>query len=102
MAYGEDIVIVIEQNELVTLLVGVSALILVVSNRRGLEGLPKAGICVLSFLLLVLGLAFTVLEGLFWGGAFNILEHICYAGSSLLLAIWVWLVFVRGEPWPKT
>lgn len=92
----------IEQNELVTLLVGISVLILVVSNRRGLEGLPNARVCILSFLALVLGLAFTVLEGLFWGATFNILEHACYGASSLLLAAWVWLVFVRGEPWPKT
>ena len=92
----------IEQNELLTLLVGVSVAIFVVTNRRGLKALPEARVCLSAFSVLVLGLAFTVLEGLFWETAFNILEHLAYVASSLVLAGWVWLVFARRESWSKT
>lgn len=92
----------IEQNELVTLLVAIAVLLFVVTNRDALKGLPRARICMSSFLCLVMGLTFTVLEGLFWAAVFNFLEHACYFASSIFLAGWVWLVFVRAEPWPET
>ena len=86
----------IEQNELLTLLVGVSVLLFVISNWRGLRSLPYSLVCLLAYLFLVLGLAFTVLEGLFFGRSINFLEHVCYGLSSLLLACWVWRVFARA------
>ena len=90
---------VIEQNELLTLLVAASVLIFVVSNWRDVKSLPVANVCILAFLVLFLGLAFTVLEGLFCGGLFNVMEHVCYGLSSLLLASWVWLVFAGERRW---
>ena len=92
--------VLIEQNELVTLLVGLSVVIFVLGNRRGLKALPEAKVCILAFASLVMGLTFTVLEGLFWEASLNLLEHISYAASSLLLAGWIWLVFARRESWP--
>lgn len=92
----------IEQNELLTLLVAIGVLIFVASNRRGLETLPDAKICLLAFMILVIGLASTVLEGLFWPTTFNLLEHACYGLSSVFLAGWVWLVFMRADRWRKT
>jgi thiamine transporter ThiT len=88
---------VIEQNELLTLLVAASVLLFIVANWRDVRSLPVANVCILAFFVLFLGLASTVLEGLFWGVVFNVMEHVCYGLSSLLLASWVWLVFVGAR-----
>lgn len=92
----------VQQNEFLTLLVAISVLIFVASNRNGLRRLPHAGICLFAFAILVAGLMFTVLEGLVWEYLFNALEHICYGASSMLLAVWVWLVFGGTRQWQKS
>lgn len=92
----------IQENELLTLLVAVGVLVFAVSNREGLRELPRAGLCRLAFMLLVAGLTFTVLEGVFWEHILNLLEHICYGASSVTLAIWVWLVFKGASPCCRT
>ena len=92
----------VQQNELLTLLVALSVSIFAISNRGGLRSLPHSPICLLAFALLVTGLTFTVLEDLLWEQMFNILEHACYGASSVLLAVWVWLVFGRGSQWQRS
>ncbi|MBN2476077.1 MAG: hypothetical protein JXB62_15810 [Pirellulales bacterium] len=83
----------INENELVTLLLAVGALVFILSNGAGLRRLPMAPLFVSAYGVLVLGWCFTVLEGFFWDTALNYLEHACYAASSCLLALWCWLVF---------
>ena len=83
---------VVEENELLTLLVALAVVVFVVVNRSGLTALPRSNLSMTAFYLLAAGLTFTVLEGLVWRGGFNVLEHACYAASSILLAVWVWLI----------
>ncbi|NLS96540.1 MAG: hypothetical protein GXX96_30755 [Planctomycetaceae bacterium] len=92
----------VQQNEFLTLLVALGVLVFVVSNRQGLRDLPRSSLCLAAFLVLVAGLAFTVLEGLVWQDVFNMLEHFCYGASSVLLAVWVWLVSRGASQWHRT
>ena len=83
---------VVEENELLTLLVALAVVVFVAVNRSGLTALPRSSLSVSAFFFLAAGLTFTVLEGLVWRDGFNVLEHTCYAASSILLAVWVWLI----------
>ncbi len=82
----------VEENELLTLLVALAVVVFVVVNRAGLTALPRSNLSMAAFFSLAAGLTFTVLEGLMWRDGFNVLEHACYAASSILLAVWVWLI----------
>jgi hypothetical protein len=55
--------------------------------------LPAWKIIITAFSVLLAGLGLTILEGFVWEGFFNLIEHICYAGNAVLLAIWSWQVF---------
>ena len=87
----------IHENEIVMLLIGMGVLFLLQSNRLRLNSIPASKILILGFYLLFAGWFLTVLESFFWKVLFNILEHICYAGSSLLVAFWCWKVFWSRE-----
>jgi hypothetical protein len=82
-----------QENELVMLLLGVGVLIFTMGNRFTLKRLPASKILCTGFYMLLAGWILTVLEGFFWKGVLNYLEHMCYAGSSLLMAVWCWKVF---------
>jgi hypothetical protein len=83
-----------QENEIIMLLLGMGVLILTRVNRVRLERIPASKFLVAVFYTLVTGWAMTVLEGFFWEDFLNHLEHICYAASSLLMALWCWKVFV--------
>ena len=87
----------IQENEIVSLLLCMSVLSFILINRSQIKRLPSSGIFVYGFYIFTLSRIFTVLEGFFLEDFFNVLEHACYATSSLLLLIWVWNVFGKNE-----
>ncbi|MDO9462769.1 MAG: hypothetical protein Q7J61_03075 [Deltaproteobacteria bacterium] len=87
----------VQENEVVTLLLGVGVLVFVIANRLQLQRLPGSRILISGFYVYLGGRILTVLEGFFWGEFLNFLEHLCSAGSNVLVAIWCWRVFRKGE-----
>jgi hypothetical protein len=92
----------IQENEVVTLVLGISALIFIWANRSELKGLVASKILIVGFHVVFASWILTNLEGLFAEGTFwydflNTLEHICYASSSVLVAVWCCKVFGRKE-----
>lgn len=85
------------ENEVIMLLLGVGVLIFVLGSRLQLRRLPASNILILGFYFLFGGWVLTVLEGFFWQGPLNYLEHMCYAISSVLVAVWCWRVFGSGK-----
>ena len=83
----------IASNEVIGLILAVAVLVFYLWNRSRLRELPAFGILLAAFLSLLVGLALTLLEGLFWQETLNLLEHVGYAVSALLLTLWCWLVF---------
>ena len=83
----------IQENEIVMLLLGVGVFIFTLVNRSMFKRLQSWKILIAGFYVLLAGCVFTVIEGFFWIGLLNYLEHMCYAGSSLLVAFWCWRVF---------
>lgn len=90
----------VQENEAIVLLLGVGVLIFALTNRARLKHLPSPGLLLAGFCVLLLGGALTVLEGLFWSELLNALEHACYAGSAILVFVWVYRAFGHGGDKP--
>lgn len=87
------------ENEVVMLLLGVGVLTFILGNRARLKHLAASKILIVGFYVLLAGWVLTVVEGFFWEGLLNYLEHLCYAVSSVLVAVWCCKVFGgRGVP----
>lgn len=87
----------IQENEVVMALLGIGVLIFIMVNRLQLKRLPASGILVGAFYVLLTGWIATIVEGFFLGKLLNYLEHMCYAGSAILVVAWCWRVFGRKE-----
>lgn len=83
----------LQENEIVMFLLGIGVFIFTLINQLKLKRLPEWKILISGFYFLIAGWTLTVLEGFFWKGTLNYLEHICYAVSSVLVAIWCWRAF---------
>jgi hypothetical protein len=60
---------------------------------KKLQRIPSANTLFTAFFFLLTGWTLTILEGLFLKDLLNLLEHTCYAISSVSLALWTWRVF---------
>jgi hypothetical protein len=87
----------IQQNEVIIFLLGVSVLTFILANRWRIARFPAWKVLVASFCVLLVGWLLTILEGIFWEGLLNFVEHLSYALSSSLIAFWCWRVFQKGE-----
>ena len=83
----------LQQNEIVMFLLGICVLIFTVANRFELKRLPAWKTFIAAFYTIFFSWVMTILEGFFLKEMLNYLEHIGYAISSILLALWCWQVF---------
>jgi len=83
----------VEEKELLVLLFGIGVLIFAVANRQRLRKLPAWRVLWASFCAVLAAWTLTVLKALFWPQLLDLLEHLCYAGSAALAAVWCWLAF---------
>jgi hypothetical protein len=83
----------IQQNELIMLLLGIGGMVFILLNIKKVKRIPGANTLVAGYYVLLGGYVLTLLEGFFWKDLLNIIEHICYAASSVLIAIWCWKIF---------
>lgn len=90
----------IQQNELITFLVGAGVALFLFINRRRITRIPGSPWLLFSYSALFTGWALTIVEGFVLGDIINILEHACYMVSSLTAAIWCWNVLVKGVEKP--
>ncbi len=87
----------IQENEIVSVLLCMGVLYFILMNRLQIKRLPSSNIFVSGFFVYMLGRILAVLEGLFLEDILNMLEHACYAISSVLLLIWLWNVFKKNK-----
>ena len=92
----------IYENEIIMLVLGLGVLVFVLLNYFHLKRIPLFGVLLAGFCLLVVGWALTVLEEFFvkdsfWNSSLNFLEHLCYAVSGIVIAIWCWSAFGRAK-----
>ena len=82
----------IQENEVVMLTLGLGINFFIIVYRKYLKCLPGFRIFLFSFRVLLAAWFFTVIEGFFWNGLFNALEHVCYTCSSAMLALWFYKI----------
>ena len=82
----------IQENEIVMLLLGFGVLIFVFVNYHTLKRIHSSNLLITSYCILCAGWFLTVLEGFFLKTLLNYAEHICYAVSSFIFAVWFWQI----------
>jgi hypothetical protein len=75
-------------NEVIMLLLGTGALFFVMFNKPHIRNIISWKLLMLAFYFLMAGWLLTVLEGFFWEYVCNFLEHLFYAVSALIMALW--------------
>lgn len=83
----------IEGNEAIMLLIGIGVLVFIIENRQQLRRYLYSEILILAFCFTLAGWILTVLEGIFLKDFLNLLEHACYAASSISVAFWCHKIF---------
>jgi hypothetical protein len=86
----------VQENEIITLILGVGTLLFVVFNRRPLRSVVHSRLLLSALIIAFWAWALTNVEGYIWFDFINCIEHVCYAVSSVLLAIWC-LISLRGR-----
>ncbi len=88
----------IEQDELITFLLCFLPLTFILLNYKRVRSLPGSRFFLFSFIFFTMGWFFTVFEGILFEDLFNLIEHVCYLCSSLIMLIWTIIYFKkRGE-----
>jgi hypothetical protein len=83
----------IQQNELITFLVGLGVALYILANFSRLRTIPNSRFLIGSYFALLTGWALTILEGFLLPTALNTLEHLSYAACSVLAALWCRVTF---------
>ncbi len=98
----------VQRSEIISVVLSFGVLLFIVQQRANLIAIPGWRVLLSSFFVLFAGRILTILEDLFLAGVLadvlNCLEHICYGGSSVLLAWWCWRAFVTngGTSWIRS
>lgn len=86
----------IHEKEVIMLILGSGVFIFTLVHQVKIQRIPAWRTLISGFYTLLAAWVLTVLEGLFWESALNLLEHLCYALSSTLVAVWC-LKLVSGN-----
>jgi hypothetical protein len=87
----------IQENEVVMFFLGLGVLFFLMFNLGQIKRITGWRILMGAFYLLLGGWFLTVIEHVAFADASNFLEHVCYLGSSILIAVWCRKVFRKEE-----
>ncbi len=83
----------LHENEVVMLLFGLVIFLFIAFNKVHIRRIYAWRILLASYSLLLIGWLLTILEGYFFESFLNFLEHLCYAFSAVVLAVWCFRLF---------
>ena len=83
----------LHENEVVMLLLGVGVFLFILLNISHIRRISYWKILIAGYSLLLAGWILTVLEGYFLESLLNFLEHMSYAMSAVVMAVWCFRVF---------
>jgi len=78
------------ENEVVMLVLGIGVLFLMVMNMDHVRKIRFWKLLFASYIILLSGWFFTILEGFILEQLMNILEHTSYFVSATFIAVWTW------------
>jgi hypothetical protein len=79
-------------NEVVMLILGLGVFWFVMLNKYKIRRILAWKLLLFAFYFLMAGWFFTVIEGFILMPFFNLLEHISYSVSSIIMAMWCYKV----------
>ncbi len=79
-----------QESEIINLIFGVVALSVFIGMYKK-TWLPRRKLILAGFLFMLSASLFTVLEGIFWLDAFDLLEHISYGLAGVCFGAAAWL-----------
>jgi len=77
-------------SELIMLILGAGVLYLTILYKPIIRRFYAWKLLLLAFYYMMAGWIFTMLEGFFMEQFINILEHISYSASAVIMAVWCW------------
>ncbi len=94
----------VQRSEVISVVLSIGVLLFILQQRSNLITIPGWRVLLLSFIVYFAGCVLTIAEGFFLADVLNCLEHLCYAGSSVLLAWWCCRIFIanRGKLWTRS
>jgi len=88
----------LSQVELLAFLLSLGVAAFILNNHAFLrEHMPAWPLFVAAFYLLIAARTATIAEGVWCYGVWDTVEHVCQAGSSVLLAGWCWSSLAKGK-----
>lgn len=84
----------LREEELIKSLFCLVVLIFIIFNSKQLKFLPNVKIFFSSYVFLIIGTIFDLLENLAFADIFNIVQHISYVISGVCLLLWLILVLL--------
>lgn len=85
----------VQENEIITLLLGIGLLMLIIYNYSNLKNLDSFTLLFGSIVIAIIGWGLTILEEFYFEEFLNLLEHLCYLLSTIFLVIWIWIIFKK-------
>ena len=87
----------IQESEGILFVLGSGMFAAILANIKWVTTLPRYRWLVAGYGALYLGWIFTILEGFWFTGAFNVVEHIFYTLSMICITIWSMHIFAHKE-----
>jgi hypothetical protein len=87
----------LHENEIVMLLLGIIIFFFILRNKTQIRRIYAWRLLITSYFLLLAGWIFTIVEGFVLETALNMIEHLSYTISAILLAFWCWKVMYRSK-----
>jgi hypothetical protein len=75
-------------NEVIMLILGTGVFFFVFFNRNKIRRIISWRLLLFAFYFLMAGWLLTILEGFFLENYLNLLEHLSYAASAVIMAFW--------------
>lgn len=85
--------VMFQTNEIVMFVISFAIIISIILNYDQISKLPSAKMLLSSFYMFSLASILTILEDFLLTDTLNLLEHLSYAISSILFAVWCKRVF---------
>jgi hypothetical protein len=87
----------VDESKIIIWIIGMGFLLFLVINRNQMGNLPKNKLFLSGYCILFTGWNFDILETFVFKEFFNIIQHLCFSVSSIILTIWCWFIFVKEE-----
>ncbi len=83
----------VNQNEVVMLLFCFGVFLFIIYNLCEFKRIPGWNLVLSAYVAFFTGVIFTVAESFIFPDVLNVLEHLLYLASSIILLIWCWKAF---------